>query len=244
MTVRQPPSAETFQTFSERLGTLLDSPAGRSLGSGDPAIRLDDVMASGGKLLVRLDPRYGAISRKVGSWTLVAMLRLAAERRHARSTTQCLFVIDEPRLLGHEGRHLAELFGTARDAGLGLVVADQGIAGLTAVHPDLPDAVLRSTGWQLIFRQGSPADADKMAALFGTTWRNDVSHLSDGRTSTRKREEPRVYPTWLLGLPTGQAWLRVAPVGAVARERVERVIVALPQQRSTPPRLASGITPA
>src|SRR5262249_25836478 len=121
-------------------------------------------------------------------------------------------------------------------------VADQGIAGLMSVHPDLPDAVLRSTGWQLIFRQGSPADADKMAAVFGTAWRDDVSHLSDGRTSTRRREEPRVSPTWLLGLPTGQAWLRVAPVGLTARERIERVIVALPQQPA--PRRLALLAPA
>lgn len=128
---------EAFQTYSERLGALLDSPAGRSLGSGEASIRLDEVVASGGKLLVRLDPRYGAISRKLGSWTLVAMLRLAAELRQARSDRQCLFVIDEPRLLGHEGRHLTELFGTARDAGLGLVVADQGIAGWRSTRTSL-----------------------------------------------------------------------------------------------------------
>src|SRR5436305_10805045 len=115
------------------------------------------------------------MASKVGAWTLVAMLRLAAELRHARWHGQCLFIVDEPRLLGHEGRHLADLFGTSRDAGLGLVVADQGIAGLAAVHPDLPDAALRSTGWQVILRQGSPADAERMAALFGTEWRADTS---------------------------------------------------------------------
>src|SRR5207245_282587 len=82
---------------------------------------------------------------KVGAWTLVAMLRLAAELRQARWRGSCLFVVDEPRLLGHEGRHLVDLFGTARDAGLGLVVADQGIAGLAAVHPDMPEAVLRAS---------------------------------------------------------------------------------------------------
>ncbi len=229
---------EAFQTFGERLGTLLDSPAGRSLGAGSDALRVDDMLATNGKLLVRLDPRYGAISRKIGAWTLVAMLRLAAELRQARWGGRCLFVIDEPRLLGHEGRHLAELFGTARDAGLGLVVADQGIAGLMAVHPDLPDTVLRSTGWQLVMRQGSPADAEKMAALFGQTWRRDVSSSSDGRTMTRWQEGPRVYPTWLMGLPTGSGWLRVAPTTPTVRERVERVVVALPEERQAPPRLA------
>src|SRR5205823_9852205 len=126
---------EAFQTFVERLGTLLDSPAGRALKADSDALHLSDVVATGSKLLIRLDPRYGQIARKVGAWTLVAMLRLAAELRQARWRRRCLFVVDEPRLLGHEGRHLAELFGTARDAGLGLVVADQGIAGLAGVHP-------------------------------------------------------------------------------------------------------------
>jgi hypothetical protein len=169
------------------------------------------VLSSGGKLLVRLDPRYGALARKVGAWTLVAMLRLAAKLRGARWSGRCLFVVDEPRLLGHEGRHFADLFGTAREAGLGLVVADQGIAGLSAVHPDLPDAVLRSTGWQLVMRQGSPADAEKMAALFGTTWRRDTSTSSDGQSTTRWQEGPRVYQTWLMGLPTGSGWRRRHP---------------------------------
>ncbi|MBV9327471.1 MAG: HNH endonuclease [Chloroflexi bacterium] len=229
---------EGLQTFAERLGTLLDSPAGRSLGAGADALRLADVLATNGKLLIRLDPRYGAISRKMGAWALVAMLRLATELRQARWWGRCLFLVDDPRLLRHEGRWLADLFGTARDAGIGMVVADQGIAGLREVHPDLPDAVLRSTGWQLIFRQGSPTDAEKMAALFGTTWREDVSYGSDGRTTTRLREEPRVYPSWLQSLPTGHAWFHGAPIGMNARERVGVLVVATPARPERPARLA------
>jgi HNH endonuclease len=220
---------EAFGTFAHRLGTLLDSPAGLSLGASGDVIRLQDVVATRGKLLMRLDPRYGAISRKLGAWMLVAMLRLAAELRAARWNGQLLFIVDEPRLLGHEGRHLADLFGTARDAGVGLVVADQGIAGLSAVHPDLPDAVMRSTGWQLVLRQGSATDADKIAALFGMTQQPDVSQSSDGRTTTRWRDEPRVKPHWLLGMPPGAAWLRVAPTGDYQQESLVRLQVARPQ---------------
>jgi TraM recognition site of TraD and TraG len=134
------------------------------------------------------------------------MRRLAAELRQARWRGTCLFVVDEPRLLGHEGRNLIDLFGTARDAGIGLVVADQGIAGLAAVHPDMPDAVLRSTGWQVILRQGSPADAQKMAALFGTVLRADTSVSSDGRQMMRWKRESRVDGSFLQDLPTGSAY--------------------------------------
>jgi hypothetical protein len=70
---------EAFLTFGERLGSLIDSPAGRSLGTGDNSLRLSEVLSAESKLLVRLDPRYGLIERKIGAWTLVAMLRLAAE---------------------------------------------------------------------------------------------------------------------------------------------------------------------
>jgi hypothetical protein len=229
---------EAFGTFAHRLGMLLDSPAGRSLGAGGEAIRLQDLVATRAKLLMRLDPRYGAISRKLGAWMLVAMLRLAAELRAARWGGQLLFIVDEPRLLGHEGRHLADLFGTARDAGVGLVVADQGIAGLSAVHPDLPDAVMRSTGWQLVLRQGSAADAEKMAALFGMTQRPDIAQSSDGRTTTHWRDEPRVKAHWLLGLPPGAGWLRVAPTGNYQREIIERLQVARPQASEHGRRLA------
>jgi hypothetical protein len=227
---------EAYATFSDRLGSLLDSPAGRSLGTGENAIRLTEVLKTGSKLLIRLEPRYGGISRKLGAWALVAMLRLASELRYSRWNGRCLFVIDEPRLLKSEGRHLIDLMGTARDAGIGLVVADQGIAGLVEVHPDLPEAVLRLTSWQMVFRQGSPADAAQMEKLFGEQWRDDVSTYSDGRTIRRKVESPRVRSSWLMRLPTGHGWLRMAPIGLDAIEQVTQVVVARPRIPVHPPR--------
>jgi hypothetical protein len=35
-----------------------------------------------------------------------------------------------------------------------------------------------------------------------------------------------VYASWLLNLPTALGWLRVAPIGTNAQERVERVVFA------------------
>jgi Type IV secretion-system coupling protein DNA-binding domain len=229
---------EAYLTFGERLGGLVDSPAGASLGTGPGSLSLATVIAADNKLLIRLDPRYGQISRKVGAWALVAMLRLAAELRQAQTGRRCLFIVDEPRLLGHEGRHLADLFGTARDAGIGLVVADQGIAGLATVHNDLPDAILRSTGWQVVLRQGSPVDAERMAALFGSELRPDTSNSSDGRSTTRWRREPKVDASQLQDLPTGSAWLHVAAIGTEARERITRVALALPAKSPHHARLA------
>ncbi|HEX6513632.1 MAG TPA: hypothetical protein VF157_15115, partial [Chloroflexota bacterium] len=66
----QPTVREAFGTFAHRLGTLLDSPAGLSLGAGTDAITLSDIVATQGKLLMKLDPRYGAVLRKLGAWML------------------------------------------------------------------------------------------------------------------------------------------------------------------------------
>src|SRR5919204_201570 len=119
-------------------------------------------------------------------------------------------------------------------------------AGLAAVDRDLPDAIMRSTAWQIVLRQGSAADAEQIAAQFGTVWREDISRSSDGRTVTRLREEPRVSASWTLSLPRGSGWLRVAPIGEDDREHIERVVFAFPATPRVPRRLAlpAGKTPS
>jgi HNH endonuclease len=55
-----------------------------------------------------------------------------------------------------------------------------------------------------------------------------------------------VYASSLLNLPRGSGWLRVAPMGDSAQERVERVVFALPARTRVPRRLAlpPGKTPS
>jgi hypothetical protein len=77
-----------------------------------------------------------------------------------------------------------------------------------------------------------------MAALFGTTWREDVSYSSDGRTTTRLPEEPQVFPTWLKSLPTAHAWFHGAPIGRNAHERIGLLVVATPPRPNKRARLA------
>ena len=66
-----------------------------------------------------------------------------------------------------------------------------------------------------------------MQALFGQTWVEDVAWRSDGMTTTRRVERPRVsIDEWMNALEPGDAWLRVAPIDRGWRQ--ERVRVALP----------------
>lgn len=72
------------------------------------------------------------------------------------------------------------------------MMASQGPSDLEAVDRALLPQVLQDTAWQLAFRQGSPQDAERMQALFGQAWVEDVAWRSDGMTTTRRVERPRV----------------------------------------------------
>ena len=213
------------------LGTLLDGVAIRgSLRACPEALRLDDVLeARGGLVLFKLDAAdYPHATRKLASWILLGMGRLARQLpAPVDGEATALLLVDEVGALGHSARHLRGLVGRARESGLAVVLATQGPSDLEAVDRALLPQVLQDTAWQLAFRQGSPADARHMEAVFGQAWTEDLTRWSDGRSSSRHVERPRVsIDEWMNALEPGDAWLRVAPVDRGWRQ--ERVRVALP----------------
>lgn len=229
------------------LGTLLDGVALRgSLRTCPEALRLEDVLDTRGLVLFSLDAaEYPHATRKVASWVLLGMGRLthkvagltrvsekSDDRRvsDTRDSPRALLLVDEVGALGYQARHLRGLVGRARESGLAVVLATQGPSDLEAVDRALLPQVLQDTAWQLAFRQGSPTDAQRMEALFGQTWIKDEAWRSDGLTTTRLVERPRVsVDEWMNGLQPGDAWLRVAPVDRGWRQA--RVRVALPRRR-------------
>ncbi len=215
------------------LGTLLDGVAIRgSLRACPEALRLDDVVETrGGLVLFKLDAAdYPHATRKVGSWILLGMGRLARQLpAPTDGQPTALLLVDEVGALGHSARHLRGLVGRARESGLATVLATQGPSDLEAVDRALLPQVLQDTAWQLAFRQGSPRDADQMQAVFGQAWTEDLTRWSDGRSSSRYVERPRVsIDEFMNALEPGDAWLRVAPVDRGWRQ--ERVRVALPSR--------------
>jgi hypothetical protein len=115
------------------LGTLLDGVALRgSLRSCPEALRLDDVLETNGLVLFSLDVAdYPHATRKVASWVLLGMGRLARqlstmaapERVTGRSgelgergVPRALLLVDEVGALGHSARHLRGLVGRARES--------------------------------------------------------------------------------------------------------------------------------
>src|SRR6266852_331501 len=147
-----------------------------------------------------------------------------------QSAPRALLLVDEVGALAHSARHLRGLVGRARESGLAVVLATQGPSDLEAVDRALLPQILQDTAWQLAFRQGSPQDAERMQALFGHAYAEDLTRYSDGRFSTRHVERPRVpVDEWMNALEPGDAWLRVAPVDRGWRQ--ERVRVALPSRK-------------
>jgi len=228
------------------LGVLLDGVAMRgSLRSCPEALRLEDVLDTNGLVLFSLDVAdYPHATRKVASWVLLGMGRLARQLPEKvlageKSGPRALLLVDEVGALGSAARHLRGLVGRARESGLAVVLATQGPSDLEAVDRSLLPQVLQDTAWQIGFRQGSPHDARQMEALFGQGWVEDVTWRSDGMTTTRRVERPRVaIDEWMNDLQPGDAWLRVAPIDHGWRQ--ERVRVALPQSPAASSEKALG----
>src|SRR5947209_17281848 len=216
------------------LGILLDGPAMRgSLRVCPEALRLEDVIDTRGLVLFSLDElTYPHATRKIAAWVLLAMGRLSRTLPTLADpqAPRALLLVDEVGALGSSARHLRGLVGRAREAGLSVVMATQGLTDLEAVDRALVHQVLQDTAWQMGFRQGSPRDAQHMQALFGQAFVIDESWTNNGRVTKRQVERPRVpVDEWMNSLEPGDAWLRVAPIDRGWRQ--VRVRVALPQPR-------------
>jgi hypothetical protein len=212
------------------LGSLLDRPALRgSLNGGPEALRLDDVLETRGLVLFSLDVAdYPHASRKV-AWLLLAIGRLAGALPATGGHTRALLLVDEVSALGSSARHLRGLAGRAREAGLSVVLANEG--------PERPGGY-RSSG-----AAPGPAGHGLATCIPTALARGRRAHagairqaLGRGRGLERPRvldhahvERPNVsVGEWMNAMQPGDTWLRVAPVDG--RRRQHRIRVAMPRK--------------
>jgi hypothetical protein len=160
------------------LGTLLDGVAMRgSLRNCVEALRLEDVLDTHGLVLFSLDVAdYPHATRKVASWILLGMGRLArqfpdrqperiaglgsviqVQRVSPAGAPRALLLVDEVGALGHSARHLRGLVGRARETGLAVVLATQGPSDLEAVDRALLPQAAAGHGVATRVPPGQPA---------------------------------------------------------------------------------------
>src|SRR5919206_3904102 len=107
-----------------------------SLRTCPEALRLEDVIDTRGLVLFSLSEReYPQATRKIAAWVLLAMGRLAHQLPPGEDPQgpRALLLVDEVGALGSAARHLRDLVGRAREAGLSVVMATQGLTDLEAV---------------------------------------------------------------------------------------------------------------
>jgi hypothetical protein len=117
---------------------------------------LEDVLDTRGLVLFSLDAaEYPHATRKVASWILLGMARVARQlgsRANALEHPSALLLVDEVGTVGSAARHLRGLVGRARESGLAVVLATQGLSDLHAVEPALVDQGEWNKTWEAMER--------------------------------------------------------------------------------------------
>lgn len=212
-----------------RTTRLIDSAAGRSLGTGADAIRLDDVVQTRTTLLLSLGG-YPTLARILGGWALIAMQRACLSVPPGASA---LMVIDELGALEGQARHVRRLLTLARECGVGVVIAAHGPSQLDLAVHGLAGEILQETAWQIVMAQGDPDDADRLSRLFPLIEDDQVrlGKVASGR--------PSVTRDHMRALSTGECLYSVRAVdGLDARWGWARI--ALPQAPEAGPIESAG----
>lgn len=207
-----------MRTALMRITSLIDSAAGRSLGGGPDAIRLEDVVQGTTTLLISLSG-YPSLQRILGGWALIALQRAVLS---VPKGTMCLVVIDELAALEEQARHIRRLLTLGREHGVGVVLAAHGPTQLDNAYMGLTSELLQETSYQLVMSQGDPHDADRMSMLFPLANDGKV-RLGEYATGT-----PSITRDDLgMGMPIGECAYRVLPVDRQTG-RWGRARIALP----------------
>jgi hypothetical protein len=202
------------------LSILARGVAGRSLGTGAGALRLED--AIGRRQIVLLQMAAGPYpeeTRMLGAWALRSMLRLL------RLPAPCVLVCDEFARLGVQGRAALDLLSLGREFGKPVILCTQGPSDFGELGQHALDQAAQDAAWVLAFRQGT-RDSTTASRLLGVRWGEERSWSTgrETRENVRVVEQPYVSASALEDLEPGTAHLRVPSVDG-RRTRVEHVRV-------------------
>jgi hypothetical protein len=219
--------------FRHRFKTLLEGDAGPSLGIGAGALDVGAAVRDRVPVLFSISVEaYAETGPKVAAWALLEMIRVVSTLRDTPLGHHCLLVVDEFGQLKEEAKQVTKLLEMARSAGVGVVLATQGLSSLRDMGGDareakaLVDTILNCCNTTGVMRLRGEGDTARMSAFFMDEAYTDPA---TGKAKTR----PAVPAQELAALKRGQLILRTdGPV--------RRVVVARPRKLPPP---APAVTP-
>jgi hypothetical protein len=232
-------TAKALLGFRHRFKTLLEGDAGPSLGTGAGALDVGAAVRGKEPVLFSISVEaYAETGPKVAAWALLEMIRVVSTLRDRPLAHRCLLVVDEFGQLKEEAIQITKLLEMARSAGVGVVLATQGLSSLRDLGGDarearaLVDTILNCCNTTGVLRLRGEGDTERMSAFFMD---EPYADPATGKARTR----PAVPVQELAALTRGQLVLRTdGPV--------RRVVVARPRPLPTirPPRQTTPATAA
>ena len=234
-----------------QLKLLLDSEFGAALKSDKQGLDFFDAIANRQIVYVLLDSQtYGETAKILGKLILQDLKSCSGEivtKTPKSNRTHCTIIVDEFADLATE--QFVGFLNRARGSKLGVVIAHQEIADLSAISTAMRDQVMTNTSTTVSFIQKSPESAERVSNLAGTRatlartrqvveeqgifW-NDKKY--SGVESERETYEYHIHPDTIKNLSRGQCVM----VGKIPHAWHAKVSVYAPSKLD----MASALPPA
>ena len=235
-----------------QLKLLLDSEFGAALKSDKQGLDFFDAIAKRQIVYVLLDSQtYGETAKILGKLILQDLKSCSGEivtKIPKTSRTHCTIIVDEFADLATE--QFVGFLNRARGSKLGVVIAHQEIADLTAISQAMRDQVMTNTSTTVSFIQKSPESAERISNLAGTRatiartrqvveepgifW-NDKKY--SGVESERETYEYNIHPDTIKCLPRGQCVI----IGKIPYAWHARVAIYAPSRMDSVGGLATAV---
>jgi type IV secretory pathway TraG/TraD family ATPase VirD4 len=210
-----PDQLSAVRGLQSRLAVVSESHTGRFLEPAPGAIDLRRALDGPEVVLFSLNAStYGQLAAQLGALAVQDLVSAAGAReREGRAAAPTATVaIDEFSALGAD--HVMALISRGRSAGISVLLATQELADLDRVSRGFRQQVIGSTAVKIAHRQDVTESAHEVSRLAGTekAWEesySDGAGLRRGgrerRVNTRLVDRPRVEPSAVQSLQTGEA---------------------------------------
>ncbi len=215
---------DELKGLQAHLETLSGSELGRNLCAEAGAVRLSDVLSSGGVMFFALPAlRYPSFSSLLGK-LVINDIKATIERNAGRRPVFCIF--DEFSIFA--GEPVLNLINMGRGKGVHGILGTQGLDDLARGGREFKGQVLNCINTLFVHRVNSPKDAEELSAWIGTRESVETTRQIDFRTGSMDKGSQRATREYLVhpdeiknGLSAGEAFVSSKCTSPPTLERVK-----------------------